>query len=190
MANILLLLLNFDFKTNFNLLLYSLSNFSFMFISVILSISTIPRYLYPLFSISLIICPFKITKLFSFTTFPLFSTSTAHLLTPNSIPISSLKKCAVCTSESIWSWFSANNLRIWILYHPIHNKLLLSLKSMSMESYIRQTVVGIGCLPGKFPSEYAHFPSFHQPMLILASMTACYHSQKQPFADVLQNRCS
>ena len=39
---------------------------------------------------------------------------------------------------------------------------------------------GIRCLHGKFPSEHAHLPSFHQTMIILASTTACYHSQKQP----------
>ena len=101
-TNILFLPLNFDFKSYFILLLYSLKNFSFMSVSYILSISTIPIYLYPFSSIHFIICPFGSTKPFSFTTFPLFSTSTLHFLTRNSILIPSLKKCTVCSIESIF----------------------------------------------------------------------------------------
>ena len=91
-ANILFLSLNIVFKSNFNPLLYSLENVSFMSVFLILSISTIPRYLYLLSSISLIIYPFGSTRPFSFTTLPLFHTSTPYLLVPNCILVSSLKK--------------------------------------------------------------------------------------------------
>ena len=91
--NILFLRFHFDFKTNFNLLLYSVENVFFISVSLILFISTISWYLYPHSSIYIIVYPFGSTILFSFTTFPLFSTNT-----PNSIPISSLKKCTFCTA--------------------------------------------------------------------------------------------
>ena len=54
--------------------------------------------------------------------------------------------------------------------------MLLSSRSLSIESDIRETVVGLGYLPEKFPSEYAYLQSFNQTVLILASITACYYS--------------
>ena len=135
-AVMLFLSFNFDSNTSFSLLSYSLSNCYFKPFSFILSISILPKYLYPSSSISFITRPsgratptifassslFVIYSHFFFgrVTPTIFAASSLfiiythflfipHLFNPNSIPIYSLKRCTVRDTVPLADKLQASN---------------------------------------------------------------------------------
>ena len=90
-AAILFLPFNFDFRTNRSLHIYCFIVFSFISFTLILSHSTMPKYVYPSFSTSFITSQFGSFIPSHLTTFPLFMVRIPHFFIPNSIPISVLK---------------------------------------------------------------------------------------------------
>ena len=114
---------------NFVLLRYSLRKLPFILLSFILLYSKIPRYLYPSFSISIILSPSGISTPSDGTTVPLFNTSTPHFFISNSVPISLLNIYTVETNPFISRSFFAKIFKssinkTWFNFSPFYKVYL------------------------------------------------------------------
>ena len=102
-----------NFEINLCLCLYSLVIFSFISVSLILSNSIIPKYLYPSYPAYFITSPSSRFIPSRFTILSLFILRMPHFFIPKSIPMSVLNTCTVlisifvCSSLLVYSFKSS-----------------------------------------------------------------------------------
>ena len=94
---------NLDFKINLCLRLYSLVIFSFISVSLILSNSIIPKYVYPYCPTCFITSPSSSLIPLFFTILPLFIVRIPHFFIRNSMPMSVLSTYTVLTIAFVFS---------------------------------------------------------------------------------------